>query len=118
MRAGDESALLRRDQGPERRLVRDIVDARRNMTSFFLLLLPVVIASNAVPALGPVVLALLLLMVFDAVLIGRRVRRVVGERFPKTNQSTLRLTLYGVNRTILPRRWRLPKPQVRLGDTV
>ncbi|HEX6755738.1 MAG TPA: DUF3043 domain-containing protein, partial [Mycobacteriales bacterium] len=36
MRTGDERFLLPRDQGPERRLVRDVVDSRRNAGSLFL----------------------------------------------------------------------------------
>ena len=36
MRAGDERYLLARDRGPERALVRDIVDSRRTVgTCFF-----------------------------------------------------------------------------------
>jgi hypothetical protein len=122
MRAGDEDALPRRDQGPERRLVRDIVDSRRNAGGAFLLMAVAVLVSYAVPSTlfkGIVFYAwtaVFVLMVFDAVLIGLRIRRLVQQRFPKSRESILRLTLYGVNRTILPRRWRLPRPQVGLGD--
>ena len=36
MLAGKEEFLMARDRGDERRLVRDIVDSRRNMASYFL----------------------------------------------------------------------------------
>jgi hypothetical protein len=122
MRADDENALPRRDQGPERRLVRDIVDSRRNAGGAFLVMALAVLVTYVVP--NTVVKAIVFylwtavfgLMVFDSVLIGLRIRKLVRERFPKSRESTLRLTLYGVNRTILPRRWRLPRPQVGLGE--
>jgi hypothetical protein len=122
MRAGDEDALPRRDQGPERRLVRDIVDSRRNAGGAFLLMAIAVLVSYLVPnaVVKAIVfylwIAVFVLMVFDTVLIGLRIRRLVRERFPKSKESILRLTLYGMNRTILPRRWRLPSAQVGLGD--
>ena len=124
LRSGDETALPRRDQGPERRLVRDIVDSRRNAGGAFLLVALLVLVSYAVPkpafklAVLYLWLAVFVLMVFDSVLIGLRIKRLVAERFPKSTQGTVRLTLYGVNRTILPRRWRLPAAQVRIGDKV
>jgi hypothetical protein len=122
MRAGDEDALPRRDQGPERKLVRDLVDSRRNAGGAFLLMAVAVLVSYVVPnALFKVIMfylwmAVFVLMVFDSVLIGLRIRRLVRERFPKSRESILRLTLYGMNRSILPRRWRLPRAQVGLGD--
>ena len=122
MRAGDEDALPRRDQGPERRLVRDIVDSRRNVGGVFMLGAVAGLASYAVPnmlfkvLMSYLLMAVIVLMVFDSVLIGLRIRRLVRERFPKSRESIPRLTLYGVNRTILPRRWRLPRAQVGLGD--
>lgn len=51
MMAGKEEHLLPRDKGPERALVRNIVDARRNVASFFLpvALIVVVGSSGAMP---------------------------------------------------------------------
>jgi hypothetical protein len=124
LRAGDETVLPRRDQGPERKLVRDVIDSRRNAGAAFLVVALLVLASYAVPS-PPFKLVVLYLwmgvfalMIFDSVLIGLRVKRLVGERFPDSKLSTVRLTLYGVNRTILPRRWRLPAARLRVGDKV
>jgi hypothetical protein len=124
LRAGDETVLPRRDQGPERALVRDLIDSRRNAGGAFLMVALLVLASYAVPS--PVFklavlylwMAVFALIVFDAVLIGLRIRRLVGERFPKSTQGTFRLTMYGINRTILPRRWRLPPARVAIGEKV
>lgn len=121
---GDDSALPRRDQGPERALMRNLVDSRRNVGSAFLPVALLVLASYAVPgqAFKAVVLYLWIgtfaLIVFDGVLLGRRVSQLMRERFPKTRQRTASLVFYGINRAFLPRRWRLPKPVVNLGDQI
>jgi hypothetical protein len=123
-RPTDDSALPRRDKGPERALVRNLVDSRRNAGSAFLVVAVLVLVSYAVPSqiFKATVLYLWIgvfaLIIFDGVLVGMRVGRLMRERFPDTKQRTLSLVLYGMNRTILPRRWRLPKPQVNLGDSI
>jgi hypothetical protein len=124
VRSGDESALPRRDRGPERQLVRDLIDSRRNAGGAFLVMALLVLVSYAIPssAFKLVVLymwiAVFALMAFDSVLIGMRVKRLVAERFPDSKQRTVSLVLYGVNRTILPRRWRLPAARVGRGDEI
>jgi hypothetical protein len=124
MRQGDERYLMARDRGPERRLVRDIVDSRRNIGSYFILGALIVLVGS-ITKVGIVVLvsnilwfALALLMVFDSVLIARRVRRLVKERFPKTDQRIGSLQLYGIMRALQFRRFRTPNPQVKTGDKV
>jgi hypothetical protein len=51
-------------------------------------------------------------------LIARRVKRLVRERFPKTDQRVGSLQLYGVMRALQFRRFRTPNPQVTIGDKV
>jgi hypothetical protein len=63
-------------------------------------------------------MATFLMMVFDSVLVGLRIRRLVRERFPDTRQRMAALIAYGANRTIMIRRWRLPAPQVTVGDQI
>ena len=125
MRAGDERYLLARDRGPERALVRDIVDSRRTVgTWFFAGAIIVLIGSSArMPMqvqLGANLLwaVLALAVVVDSVLIARKVKRLVGERFPKTTQRTGGLYLYGIMRGLTFRRMRVPKPRVELGAKI
>jgi hypothetical protein len=124
MREGDERYLMARDRGPERRLVRDIVDARRNIGSYFILgalivLLGSITKINIVVLVSNILwFALALLMVFDSFLIARRVKKLVQERFPKTDQRIGSLQLYGIMRALQFRRFRTPKPQVKTGDKV
>ncbi|MFB9332895.1 DUF3043 domain-containing protein [Actinoplanes octamycinicus] len=124
MRQGDERFLLARDRGPERSLVRDIVDSRRTVGSFFiagalivmvgtLIQNPaVVLATNALWA------ALALAVVIDSVFIARRIKRLVKERFPDSKQRLGSLYLYGIMRGLTFRRMRVPKPKVELGAKI
>jgi hypothetical protein len=121
---GDESALPARDRGPERRLVRDVVDSRRNAGSAFLLVAALVLAGYFIP--NPAVQSytvivwflFFLLIVVDSFFLGRRIKQRVAERFPGSTQSTRSLVWYGVSRATMVRRWRFPKPQVQLGAEV
>jgi hypothetical protein len=124
MRKGDERYLMARDRGPERRLVRDIVDSRRNIGSYFIIGALIVLVGS-ITKVSIVVLvsnilwfALALLMVIDSLLIARRVKRLVRERFPKTDQRIGSLQLYGVMRALQFRRFRTPNPQVTIGAKV
>lgn len=125
MRAGDERYLLARDRGPERLLVRNIVDSRRTVGTWFFggALIVLIGSSGAMPPAIRLVsnllwAALALGVVVDSVLISRKVRRLVRERFPKTEQRMGSLYLYAITRSITFRRMRMPKPKVQIGDAV
>ena len=124
MRQGDERYLMARDRGPERRLVRDIVDSRRNIGSYFILGALIVLLGS-ITKIGIVVLVsnilwflLAFLMVVDSFLIARRVKKLVRERFPKTDQRIGSLQFYGVMRALQFRRFRTPNPQVSTGAKI
>lgn len=125
MRAGDERYLLPRDRGPERALVRNVVDSRRTVgTWFFAGALIVLIGSStampiAVQVASNIIWAVLALaVVLDSILIARKIKRLVRARFPKTTQRMGSLYLYGIMRALTFRRMRVPKPQVSLGATI
>jgi hypothetical protein len=124
LRSGDESAMPRRDRGPERAMVRNVVDSRRNASSLFLWAAVLVLLSYAVPSpavknfVFSVWIAVFGLIVVDAVVLGIRISKLKKERFPQYKRPTAGLVAYGMNRTILPRRWRLPAPLVKTGDPV
>ncbi|HEX6500536.1 MAG TPA: DUF3043 domain-containing protein [Micromonosporaceae bacterium] len=124
MRAGDERYLLRRDKGPEKALVRDIVDSRRNASSYFFAGVLVVLVGSVVRL--PVVqmlanllwLILLLVAVADGILISRRVRRLVRERYPNTKERMGSLYFYAVMRALSFRGMRVPNPRVKIGQQI
>jgi hypothetical protein len=123
MMAGEEGYLLPRDQGPVRRYARDLVDSRGNLLGLFMpLAFGLIIVSFGVPQLGPYVsigmMALVLIMVIDAVFIARRINKLVDIKFPKNTESGWKLGFYAASRATQLRRMRAPRPQVKRGDDV
>jgi hypothetical protein len=125
MRRGDERYLSARDKGPERALARDVVDSRRTVgTWFFGGALIVLFGSSAAmpPAirLGANLLwaLLALAVIVDAVLLCRKLKRLLRERHPDSTERRGSLYLYVVMRSITFRRLRIPKPRVEIGEKI
>jgi cation transport ATPase len=121
---GDDSYLPVRDRGPVRKLVRDVVDARRNAGSFFLLVAALVLVGNFVPNeqvrsyTVSLWLVFFLVIIADSIVLGRRIKKTVLERFPNQDHKMKGLVWYGITRATMVRRWRFPKPEVPLGAKV
>jgi len=122
-RTGDERAMMARDRGPVRRLVRDLVDSRRHVG---VLLLPATflpVLANLSPSVQvrafatSLWLAAVAAAVFDMAITGVVVRRRVLADFPTETKARGHVG-YAMVRTAQFRRFRLPPPQVRPGDTV
>lgn len=123
MMAGEEAYLLPRDQGPVRRYVRDVVDARRNLLGLFmpatLFLLFVMFAVPQVQLyMSPAMLLVMAVMSVDALILGRKVTRMVDAKFPNNTESRWKIGLYAASRASQMRRMRAPKPQVERGSSV
>jgi hypothetical protein len=124
MLAGKEEFLPARDRGPERRLVRDIVDSRRNLAGLFLPVTMVVFLGSftAIPVLvqysAALFYAFALGMIVDSALLTRRVKAVMMRRFPKATKPPRSYYFYAIMRALQVRRLRLPPPQVKRGDRV
>jgi Protein of unknown function (DUF3043) len=125
MMAGEEAYLLPRDRGPVRRYARDVVDSRRNVLGLFMpSALGLIFVMLAVPSiqvqrlLSPAMLVLVLVMVIDGFVVGRRVNRRVDEKFPDNTESGWKLGFYAASRASQLRRMRAPRPQVDRGDKV
>jgi hypothetical protein len=123
MMAGDERYLLARDQGPVRRFVRDLVDARRNVLGLFMpSALTLLFVMFAVPQLqlyiSPAMTVLMALMLLDGLILGRKVAKRVDEKFPEDTESRWKLGLYAASRASQMRRMRAPRPQVKHGARV
>jgi hypothetical protein len=117
---GDDSYLPARDRGPVRKLVRDVVDARRNIGSFFLAIAGVALIGTIVPNLAVrsyasfLLFGFFILLIVDSVVLSRKIRKKVTERFPGQKVPVW----YGISRSTMVRRWRFPKPDVALGADV
>ena len=68
--------------------------------------------------LGVVLLLFVILMVVDAVILGRLVNRRVRERFPDSADGGFKLGWYSFSRAMQLRRMRAPRPRVSAGDPV
>ncbi|MCH9731326.1 MAG: DUF3043 domain-containing protein [Actinomycetia bacterium] len=125
MMAGEAAYLLPRDQGPVRKYVRDIVDSRRNILGLFMpSALGLVFVMLAVPSvqvqqlLSPAMLVLVLIMVIDGFVLGRKVNRLADEKFGENSESGWKLGFYAASRASQLRRMRAPRPQVERGASV
>lgn len=125
MMAGDEAYLLPRDKGPVRRYVRNIVDARRNVLGLFMpAALAMIFFMLALPSLkfqqilSYAMLVLVVIMLVDGVIVGRKVNRMVDEKFPDNTESGFKLGLYAASRASQLRRMRAPRPVVNRGDKI
>ncbi len=124
MARGDDSSLPARDRGPVAKLVRDVVDTRRNAGSFFLPVAALVLVGYFIP--NPAVqnytvfvwFLFFLLIIVDSVFLGRRISRTVRQRFPDQPHRMKSRIWYGVSRATMIRRWRFPKPEVPMGAQV
>jgi hypothetical protein len=125
MMAGEDAYLLPRDKGPVRRLVRDVVDSRRNVLGLFMpSALGLIFVMLAVPspqfqqAVSFAMPVLLLIMVIDGFIVGRKANKLVDEKFPDNTESGWKLGFYAASRASQLRRMRAPRPQVNRGDKV
>jgi hypothetical protein len=125
MMAGEDAYLLPRDKGPVRRFVRDVVDSRRNVLGLFMpAALGLIFVMLAVPSLtvqrllSPAMLVLVLIMVIDGFILGRKANRLVDEKFPDNTESGWKLGFYAASRASQLRRMRAPRPQVNRGNKV
>jgi hypothetical protein len=118
MMAGDERYLTSRDKGPQRRLVRDLVDARFTagelvLPSLFFVVLLTFVNSVAIQFYALIAMWTLFgLVAIDSTFVGRRARKAVAERFGEENLEK-GLAWYAAMRAIQMRSLRIPKPQVK-----
>jgi hypothetical protein len=120
MANGDEKYLPARDKGPQRRYVRDYVDARFNLGEFLIPVMFVVILLTLVPApeiQAGVMLGLYVFVVVvigDSLFMGMRLMKKMREKFGADKVEKVRW--YATMRALQFRRLRLPKPQVKRGQ--
>jgi len=119
MAAGDDRYLPARDKGPQKRYVRDYVDARLSIGEFLIPIMVVVLIATFVS--NPVIQgwAMLVVWVFvaitivDVVILGFVLKRKLAERFGGADKVQRGFRWYAAMRTIQMRFLRLPKPQVK-----
>jgi hypothetical protein len=122
-RADRMKAINVREAAPEKALLRDYIDSRFNLGEFLLPSLVVILAltflSQSIPRVSVIstgVMYLFLLgVIADSALMWRGFKKLLAVRVPKA--STRGLLMYGVNRAIQIRRFRMPAPRVKRGES-
>lgn len=128
LRGGDQRFLPLVDQGPQRRYIRDYIDARRNvgdvmlfvMLAFFVITLFIpgffgsAEAAEGFQRITTYVLwGLMLLWIGDSWIMWRGLKKKVIAKF---GEMEPRSGMYTYNRVLVPRRMRRPVPMVKYGE--
>ena len=117
MAAGDPKYLPARDKGPQKKYVRDYVDARWSIGEELLPMLVLVIISYFFEAVAPYVLigvwGVIVVVVAEGVIVGILLRRKLAAKFGTVERG---VRWYAFMRMIQMRVLRLPKPQVKRGE--
>ncbi|WP_446428971.1 DUF3043 domain-containing protein [Leucobacter sp. 1207-22] len=120
MMQGEERFLTARDRGPQRRYVRDYVDARWSIGELLIPLMLVVLVMTFIPGIVQVLSLVLIwafvaLAILDAVILGFLLKKKLTAKFGAENlQRGYRW--YGAMRAMQFRPLRVPKPQVKRGN--
>ena len=122
MQTGDEKNMPLRDRGPQRRFMRDAVDARWNLGEFMIpvaIVLFIVQLMFAKSLVGEIAINVLFLFIvalsFDCLLLWRSVKKRMRAKFG-ADVPLKGAAFYTVSRSLQIRRSRLPKPQVKHGQ--
>ncbi len=117
---GDEKYLPLRDRGPQKRFVRDYVDARFSFGELLIPLMFLVIILTFFPQVEVQYIGIVALWAFfivaagDAILLGFLVTRKLRAKFGDDRVEKVRW--YAAMRALQLRMMRLPKPQVKRGQ--
>jgi hypothetical protein len=120
MERGEERYLPARDKGPQKRYVRDYVDARWNVGEILLPLMVLVILTYFVPNEYVAIYALLavwavlIFVVIDCLFLARTLRKKLAAKFGEGKVE--KIGWYAAMRAAQLRALRLPKPQVKRGE--
>ena len=123
MANGEERFLPLRDKGPQKKFVRDYVDARFSPGEIMLPLVALFLVISFIPYAGVAeygilaVWAFFFLVIIDSVLMGARLKKRLGEKFGESKVEK-GYRWYAAMRALQMRPLRLPKPQVKRGDEV
>lgn len=124
-RIAQDQAWQKAESSPERALLRDFVDSRWTLVEFMLPAMLVFLALTMLSAypmfivIAPYVTVLLwaflILNIVNVALLWRSFKRELAERVPKASYRGL--LMYLVNRAMMIRRFRQPRPRIARGDS-
>ena len=118
MMAGDERYLTLRDKGPQRRMARDVVDARFTAGELVLPLLFVVVLTTFIDSYELQLFSLFgmwgifAVVGVDAYVVGRAAKKKIKQKFGDDKLES-GIAWYAAMRSIQMRSLRIPKPHVK-----
>lgn len=121
MATGDDRYLPARDQGPVKRYIRDYVDSHHTVGQFllpifFVIFVFVYVNASWAPTVSSTAwIAVIILLTVDSFRILRGVKAGIRSRFG--DAETRGIPMYALTRSWQMRRLRMPKPQVKPGDS-
>ncbi|MDA4895550.1 MULTISPECIES: DUF3043 domain-containing protein [Microbacterium] len=121
MANGEDKYLPARDKGPQRRWVRDYVDAGWHLSEFVMALMVLVIIASLIPNMAVaywafvVLWGYIILAIADMVILSVRIKRKAAAKFGEDRREK-GLGWYAAMRSLQMRFMRLPKPQVKRGQ--
>lgn len=122
MKTGDNRYLPERDRGPVKAFIRDFVDCRLTVIEILMPLVLVTILAGfflspkIVGMLNALFYAAILIVIIEMVLLRFRLRKEIARRFP--TESAKGTAYYAIMRSLSMRFMRLPKPQVKIGQSL
>lgn len=120
MAAGEDKYLPIRDKGPQRKYIRDYIDARFNVGEFLIPVMFIVLILSIFPQYAVQLASIVALWVFfvvavlDCVIVGFILKRKLGAKFGESKVER-GYRWYAAMRALQLRLMRLPKPQVKRG---
>lgn len=124
MRTGDEANMPFEHKGPERRYIRDFIDARWSLGEWlipimFVFLIPSLFITDTRISIGVTAAfyAVIALAVVEVIWVRSRLKKAFDAKFG-LGRLPRGWTFYFITRYMNIRRFRVPKPKVNRGDTV
>lgn len=116
---GEERYLPPRDKGPQRRYVRDYVDARWGVGEWLIIGVLIFLGLSFIPtptmqvASTVGMLGFVFLIIFEGFWVGYQIKKRLEAKFGQMEPGS---RWYGAMRATQMRRMRLPRPQVKRGE--
>jgi hypothetical protein len=124
MDSGSDKSLLKRDRGPVKAYIRDLIDSRRHLLGLFMPLAGLVFVSLIIPfpkvqsMLSLFSMSVMVAMALEGVLLGRQITKKARKRYPDKEIKGFSTGWYAFTRASQLRRLRAPKPRVKPGYNI